>query len=622
MAGQLLKSVKFWYCLFIFSSLCHAQVENASSNSRSSDLLYQDSLQLNKDGHYLESASILKSLMISYPMVDRYKSDYIAVASNAGMCEEVFKFTSLSYLNKAPIYVKDAILRCSDDRAIPNSVHSIDQRDPTKRGKEVELQMVRLALDAKHKNAALYWSERCLADHPKDLDVWRIRAQVLRTYGGEFQALLIYEDLATLLPNDRLLQDEIIGLLLDMGMPHLALNRIDQEGMGADPNLRLRAMANVGAVDVRWADADPAILPNRFEYANKSILALQAALEYAKSIHAPSEKIRGIECDLIVAHERRRDWKQGIALYDYLLAQGFDVPDYAKLSAAIALGGDHQFVRAGEILQGLYQRHPDSPEILVNYYFNLIELDRFSEAQIILNGRLKEAKSHAQDKKFSAFDYTQALIAQALIQAYQDRNAQAFEMITHVLDNIPANNEALKSAGTISQWQDNYMKSEEYFTIALKQEPTDIDSQLGLANAKMSQGDIEYFKQAVSKLEGGYYDLDGVQKAVRRLNQFEGPYITGNFGLGNGVTFSGSNTTWTGDLRGYSVPIDESFRGFARYRGLYSGPAVQANVQCVGGGIQYTGINRSGEVEVGDMGYARMEGVQVLDDHWSTSASY
>jgi tetratricopeptide (TPR) repeat protein len=622
MSTQHLKSALLWCCLLVFSYPLCALALDAMTNNDASELSYQRALQFNKTGHYEESASILKSLMISNPTIDRYRSDFIAVNSNAGLCKEVFEYANLLYLDAAPTYVKEAVLGCSDEKDSLKSAYALDPLKSTKRGKKVELQMIHLALETKNKNAALYWSELCLTDFPKELDVWRVRAQVLRAYGGEFQALLIYEDLATLLPRDRPLQHEIIVLLLDMGIPHLALQRIDQESPDVSPELKLRAMSNVGAIDVRWSDADPSNPPHRFEYADKSILALQAAQEYAKSINAPAEKMRSIEYDLIVAYERRGDWKRGIALYEDLLARGLDIPDYVKLSAAIELGGDHQYVRADEILQGLYQRHPDSPEILVNYYFNLIELDQFSEAQLILNERLNEAKSHSSEKNFSASNYTQILIGQALIQAYQDRNAQAFEMITQLLEDIPANNDALKAAGTISQWQGNYMQSEEYFAIALSQDPADINSKLGLANARMSQGNIEYFKQIVNQVKSDYSDLDDVQKAVRHLNQFEGPYITGNFGLGNGTTSAGSNSTSTGDLRGYSAPIDDAFRSFARYRGLYSGPAIQANVQGVGGGVQYTGINRSGEVEVGDMGYARVEGAQVLDDHWSVGASY
>ncbi len=92
--------------------------------------------------------------------------------------------------------------------------------------------------------------------------------------------------------------------------------------------------------------------------------------------------------------------------------------------------------------------------------------------------------------------------------------------------------------------------------------------------------------------------------------------------MGNGDYGVKKNNNWTADLKTYTSPIDDNYRLFARYRGLNSGPAIPVNVQEFGGGVQYTGINRGAELEVGDLGYARVEANQNFDDHWGTSASY
>ncbi len=78
----------------------------------SAELEYQKALELNKSANYLESAKILKALMISNPEIERYKPDYIAVASNANLCSEVVKFGNKNHLTHAPVYVQEAIFSC------------------------------------------------------------------------------------------------------------------------------------------------------------------------------------------------------------------------------------------------------------------------------------------------------------------------------------------------------------------------------------------------------------------------------------------------------------------------------------------------------------------------------
>ena len=145
---------------------------------------------------------------------------------------------------------------------------------------------------------------------------------------------------------------------------------------------------------------------------------------------------------------------------------------------------------------------------------------------------------------------------------------------------------------------------------------------MGYANARMSQGDIPTFLNTVNELKPDYSDINAVKNAVERMDSYKEGYVTGNFVLGNGQYLGQNNNNRTSDLRVYSAPIAENFRGFARYRDLNSGPAIPVTDQGVGGGVQYTGLNQEAEVEVGSAGYIRAEGTQTLNDHWAINASY
>jgi len=126
----------------------------------------------------------------------------------------------------------------------------------------------------------------------------------------------------------------------------------------------------------------------------------------------------------------------------------------------------------------------------------------------------------------------------------------------------------------------------------------------------------------VNELKPDYFDISAVKNASERLDIFKERYFTVNFVLGNGQYFGQTNNNRTSDVRVYSAPINDNFRGFARYRDLNSGPAIPVVDQGVGGGLRYEGINQEAEVEVGSSGYMRAEGTQTLNDYWAISASF
>jgi poly-beta-1,6 N-acetyl-D-glucosamine export porin PgaA len=603
--------------LLISLQLAHGQTPAAQAE-------YERALALNKSGNYTTSAQILKSLMLAHPEIERYKSDYIAVASNAKLCTEVIALSNTNYLRRSPQYVQEAILSCyahSESFAKADEIAKAILGN-TGKNEAIELNMVVLARNQKQSTAALYWSARFLKDFPKNISAWELRAGALQDIGDRYAALSMYEDINQYKPKDPAIQQEIIQVLLDMGIPHLALELINQKSWNATKNQTLRAMHNSGAQDLRWASADSAVVPYRFIAVDKGIKALTGALAYAKSIGASEDQINSIEYDLIVAYNKRNEWDKSLTLYEQLITQGKVVPDYALLAAASSYSGKHKPVQAGEILQKLYDKHPDDLEIALAQYFNLTDQDKYSAAQVVLDKLTAQLKARPKYLPKQDFDYTSAVIESVNFETYQEKYQVADKKLTPLLSEIPSNADLLKTAGSLREAQGMHEAAQDYYSIAAKQDPQDVEAKIGYANARMSQGDIATFINTVNELRPGYSDINAVKNAGERLDAFKEGYVTGNFVLGNGQYFGQTNNNRTSDLRVYSAPIDENFRGFARYRDLNSGPAIPVTDQGVGGGIQYTGINQEAEVEVGSAGYFRVEGTQTLNDYWAIGASY
>ncbi len=511
MKAQLLKITTLAICLGVFYAL--------PSYAQKGEEQYQQALKLNKVGSYQESARILKTLMTQHPDIERFRSDYIAVASNAKECKEVLGYANRSYLDSAPIYVQDAIFSCA------LQTYSIDELDQlakvilSKRQKNqaIEEKLIQLALEKKQIKLALEWSQRYVKNYPNELNAWMLRAQVFEDANKPYEALRIYEQLRTQYPKNAVVERKYINQLLDMGMPHLALRQIQQGLSKENRQQRLRAEANSGAVDIRWSDADSTEYPDRFLSLDQAINRLNQALALESKTGSNPQIVIQIQSDLVTAYEKRKEWKKSINAYQELLNQQIAVADYALLSAAISYGALHQYQEATAILAPLYQKNLSDPEVAYEYYYNLVDRDDYLKAKAILDKLTAEFKQRSKALEPSAINYTGLLINQVFLESYQDRHQAAFEKLNALFNEAPANTELLIAAGTISEWQGNSEASEEFFRIAANQDFKNIEAKVGIANAQMSQGDIKPFINTVNQLKNPYGDMIAVQKAAERL---------------------------------------------------------------------------------------------------------
>jgi poly-beta-1,6 N-acetyl-D-glucosamine export porin PgaA len=585
---------------------------------------YEQALALNKSGQFLEAAKILHALMLSHPEIERYKSDYIAVLGNAKRCDDVIAISKGNYAAKAPPYVQIAIFSCYADTQEFSKTENFVQSVLKIQGKNqaLVLRMTALARERKEFQSANYWSERFLKDYPNNMSAWEMRAGVLQDVGNRFAALQIYEDIKKLQPSNQNIQENIIQVLLDMGMPHLALELINNKKWYASITQRLRAIHDSGAVNLRWGAADSAVAPNRFNSVNSGISALTEALNYAKAINASKDQLNAIKYDFIVAYYKKKEWKKSVEKYQELLRDEAPIPDYALKAAAASFSGVREYAKSEEILRKLNVKNPTDLDIQFALYFSLVDQDKFSAAKPILENIIKELKLRPKFSTEDGLNYTSAMIEAVNFEGYQERYQAASLKLLPLLSEIPSNADLLKSAGSLRQSQDMHHAAADYYKIAAKQDPQDVEAKIGYANARMSQGDIPTFIATVHELRPDYSDINSVKNASERLDIFQEGYVTGNFVLGNGDYLGQTNNNRTSDLRVYSAPINDNFRGFARYRDLNSGPAISVADQGVGGGLRYTGINQEAEVEVGSSGYLRAEGTQTLNDYWAISASF
>ena len=597
----------------------------ANQNQTPEEELYQKALLLNKEGRGKESMQILQGLMQGNPKVERYKLDYLAVASASGFHQEVSSYIDGEFEKNAPSYVQDALFNSALAINDVNKMELVGNAIFSSRGLQLDVgnKLVFAALQRGDSVKALELSRRLLEKYPNQLASWDTRAYVLRELGRPTEALLVYEGMAERFPEDKNARKAIVIILLGLGAAHQADRLAAQYHVTISDSERIRIMNGEGVSDLRWATFDPDTPSERYLHSNRSIAALNNALSFALSNQGTEDEVNRIRADLIVAYQERRLWSQSIEQYAMLLNQGATVPDYAKLSAAFSYGAMRKYVAAEKILHELAADNPDSFEISMGWFYSLVDLDQFDRAQVVIDDLIARYSKADRQMGSKAAAYTDALIARAMLEAYQDRLDLAAARLNDILVLAPASDSALASLAAVESWRGLPRSSQEYSQIVLGEYPENVNSKIANANARMDQGDIASFKSTLHSLDKDYSDIKSVIDAKKRETLFDKPYVVGNIVLGNGYDNTANNNDWTADIRGYSSPFsDDQLRGFARYRGLGSAPTINTRQNGVGAGLQGTGINKSGEVEVGDLNYARAEGKYEFSDHFSAKASF
>jgi len=551
-------------CVFASAQSQSNQIDSVSQQSDNGEVQYLKAIQLNNSKKYFEASILLKKLMLAYPEIERYRSDYILVAANANQCNDVLALNSDAYFKSAPQYVQNAILRCQENVAI----------------------------------------------------------------NEQYSNLLKSQNAVAKSKNNKEAKKKVVMDLAEMGLAQLSIDEIESDDESYSQIERLKLRSKSGNQDIEYWEANSGLYIDRYENVDKGIAKLEKALEYGISINAPQENLDEIRGYLIRGYEKRRYWDKAVNLYVELNLRQAKLTDLTRYSAAISYLELHEYKDAELIFQSLANENPKIntifiAEVYLGLYSSILGQNRFPEAHELLLRTRSELDALAKTNVEAKPLYTQTYVEEVYEKAYQDKNAEAAEMADMLLSDIPQNVDLLNAAGHVSSWQLSPRRAENYFKTGLGIAPLNIDGRIGLAQARMDQGDIKYFQNTVNELRPYYSDLQPVKEAGENLDIYQRPYIAGNFEWGNGgPNAAGVNNYVIGDVRAYSSPISDNYRLFALYRGLYTWSGATLNTTSVGAGIRYEGIDRIIELAVADQGYAGVEATQVLSDRWSVNAIY
>ena len=586
--------------------------------------VYRFALSLNDQGQGKEALILLAILKARQPDVLRYKFDYVAIASASAEHALALAAVDEQLETEAPLYVLEALFRSAlalPDEARAEHLHSVmSSRVGPEAGRDIRLTHLYLRLG--HYEKALAHSAELLHRFPERLDALDLHAYTLRQSGHSGEALLVYQEIQRLFPDNTEAPKAIGMILADLGAPRLAVSSLEQREVRLDINESLRLSKDLGAQHVRWTQGDPDTPLERFRNADLAIATLSAARDEALAAGAAPDLLARIRGDLITAYHARHRWPEAITEYEFLVASGSTIPVEIGLTAASSYASVGRYPEAETLLRNLVEETPDSFESVLAWIYALSDLERFDEAEKT-SGELvaKQARTDLNNPA-KASAYTSARLTQAMLFAYRGRYADAQQSLDKLQADAPGSQDATEAAGILAAWRGHPRKAEEQFRIVLGEQPERLESRLTLANTLMDRGDAASLHQAIDELGPNYPDQRSVREARRRLELHDGNYVVANAAFGDDQEAVAGNRTREFDVKAYGKPFgDGRWRAFGRYRDLWSGPVVDTTASNLSAGLKHSITDWTTEIEAGADDYARLETAHSMSDQWSTGIS-
>ena len=599
---------------------------------------YQLALSDYRGGQCQRAEISIRDLMRAHHEIERFRSDYIAISVGCKKYSPVLKYINDDFLATAPTYVRDALLEAAIQsgnlgEAITAQRH-IKQASPQL--KILLVKRVYQTLSDKDFKSADRLCSQLASLYPDDVSAWDTRAYALREEGKLFEALETYQQMQAKFPENNSAPKAIAGLLMKLGMPQAADELIAKKHMAISAQEKFELEREIAIRELRWAATFDHKPQKRHEYVDRAIAALLAARQFALTNDLSDADVRGIDYDLVVAYEAGSQYQKAIKHYEQMVKEGDEPPPYVQLAVADSYSKARQHQKAEGMYRKALSADPGNTNATLGLYSSLIDQDKFEEAEPIIQGvstSLKEQITAAQHRAYLPGEYrgfiealreryTSVRVSQANALAYRDKLEDANQAIRNILDEAPASDDALVAMGNMQTWMGNPQSASVYFRIVQNASPDNVDAQIGMADATFERRDYKASRAMLEDLQKRYPEKREVQELARKMSVYESPIITADFEVANGKCSSQSQNAATSDVRVYSSPIDDNYRIYARFRSLYSGPAVQSNVSGGTLGARYASVGHEISVEGGDRGYAKVEGTKYLNDKLSGSLSF
>lgn len=280
-----------------------------------------------------------------------------------------------------------------------------------------------------------------LKTFPQDYQLNMTRAELFERNKEFIKAIKVYDYVLELRPGNRAAMDLKLRALMDMGVNTVSLKKM-LDDQGINPLFIQRARGNIAMNHIRWDEPLKALeMIRQKEIKDKS--------EYRKSNAAKisvdetltdQDRLRS-RWDKVLALHGANQFKEVIQEYEMAQEDGLETPLWIKEAAADSYIYFRQPRKALELYRSVLRKNPESFKTRMGYYYALVDLGRYKEAQQILNDQERELPSRVKDRGVLSDNWAKAEVAynKVWILIYQDRLNDAQNMLKRYITEASSN---------------------------------------------------------------------------------------------------------------------------------------------------------------------------------------
>ncbi|MDX9709991.1 MAG: poly-beta-1,6 N-acetyl-D-glucosamine export porin PgaA, partial [Trichloromonas sp.] len=471
--------------------------------------------------------------------------------------------------------------------------------------------------------------ENLRASHPQEAEVLEAGLYVARRQ-GDLPAQLDWSQRLLALTPDHIAARQVRLQALDgLGAAHLAVDLAETAASQPDRAILSTLRANRAAQQVRWGIVEPPSEAERFAATDRALALLDenlAALDPAAETDAPL--IRQGRLDRLTALRDRVRMEEAVAEYESLVADGVEIPPFARQAAADA----YLYLRRPEEARDLYlkviEAQPGNFSAQHALFYAYIELEDFGAALPLID-RLAEREPlwiHAGGSRvpIPSRQHLEAEVAAAQARLFGDDLKEAQQRLEKLRDMAPRNPDLVRQAGDVESARGRPRRARESYLRAQRIEPENVGTQMSLADNHMALREFDRAEPIIADIYRRFPENRQAQRLMRSWEIHRMRELRAGAAYADNSGAEPASEELRLDTTVFSAPFLTHYRAFASWSWSRADfPEGEGVYRRYGAGLEYRGRDLEGILEISanqadgdDLGLA-LAGRRHLGDHWS-----
>ena len=623
-------SPKLRYILVVFCALILLESTLVSADDGSAAASRERAVQLAREGDLKKALKILEPLYLKTPDNTVLLYDYITVLSWAEHDREVRDLLNKIDTEKAPLFVISAAaksLRRIGEWETAERMYRLGiRRFPD----DIDIQagLILTVTDAGYPDEALKIADKFIENNQ-----WKKEIRLAQAYAAEaadkvYRALMAYQKVLSRDSLNQKARHRQIMLLHRLGAYARSLELAEQYPEAIEPGEYRKLRGDKTALDVRWSKLSPVSEETRFNECERAIEQLEKILNSTECQDSKEKVCRQARMDRLSALSNCSRSEEVIEEYQSLRAEGERLPDYILEVAAWAMLNIREREQALDLYQEIVQRNPKAYQARVGLFFALIENERFSEAQELIDnlvseepvwiypGGMKTPRANWQGQTTKIYE--------GLNLFFADKLDEAERHFTAMTEKAPSNTDLLREMGSVYLARGWTRRALEVIELGQALEPKHRGLRIGHAEADMALREYDKAEEEISNLLIKYPEDQQVQRLNTKWQLYNMRELRLDTTLSNSSGSVYGDREWEISTTVFSRPLHNQYRWFAGLTHVQADfPEGSGDLMRYSAGIEYsspgleaalsTGFNDSESNRAG----LWLEGKWHLDDYWS-----